>query len=170
MKYQVGQKVRVKRGLKDGYRAPDGMYFNDEMEKLSGTVVTISYADNDFYKVEGNNWNWVDDFFESVNIFDKNLITDLSVVTLDNGDKLVYIKNEDLFRDFYPHYANDLADMSDINADGSIEGRFHGKTKIVKVEQPVYSTVYENPEDVKEMTVEEISKALGYEVKIVKEK
>ena len=41
---------------------------------------------------------------------------------------------------------------------------------IMKVERPVmYHTVFERDETVKEMTLDEICKALGYEVKIIKE-
>lgn len=163
MRYKVGDKVKV-RNLKDGYKSPDGCYFNDDMERLAGTVVTISTVREDRYSIREDGFSWVDDFFESTE-FSKDLITDLSIVTLDNEDRLVYIKDKDEFNDLTYCYNNDLSDMDDIDDDGYVCGGRH----IVKVEQPIYNSIYSNNE-VREMTVEEISKALGYEVKIVKEK
>lgn len=43
-------------------------------------------------------------------------------------------------------------------------------TKIIKIEVPTYETVWEEKEEVKEMTMEEIEEKLGYKIKIVKEK
>jgi len=49
---------------------------------------------------------------------------------------------------------------------------FRDKTlgKIIKIEEPVYHTVYDSPNYVEEMTMEEVCKALGKNIKIVKEK
>lgn len=40
--------------------------------------------------------------------------------------------------------------------------------KIIKIEEPTYFEVYNNKEEVKEMTLAEVCKELGYDVKIVK--
>lgn len=166
MKYKVGQKVRV-RNLKDGYRSPDGTLFTKEMESIAGTIVTIDQVrlENYHIKEDHREWYWVDDFFEDVE-FSKDLITDLSLVTLENGDRLIYIKERDEFKDLIVDYDNGLGEIEDIESDGYV-----GKHKIVKIEQPEFRSVYSYSDNVvKEMTVEEISKTLGYEVKIVKEK
>lgn len=42
--------------------------------------------------------------------------------------------------------------------------------KIVTIEEPIYTTVYEPKEEVKEMTIAELEKELGYKIKVVKEK
>lgn len=47
--------------------------------------------------------------------------------------------------------------------------REDGFGKIIKIEEPTYTTVYESSEEVKEMTMEEVCKALGKNIKIVKE-
>ncbi len=56
----------------------------------------------------------------------------------------------------------------DIDEDLTINDEAYG-TKIIKIEQPEYDTIYDTSSEVKEMTVAEIEKALGYPVKIVKE-
>ena len=38
--------------------------------------------------------------------------------------------------------------------------------KIIKIEEPTYTTVYEPKEEIKEMTIEEIEEKLGYKIKI----
>ena len=42
-------------------------------------------------------------------------------------------------------------------------------TKIIKIEKPIYETVYDSSTEVQEMTIAEIEKALGHAVKIIKE-
>ena len=42
-------------------------------------------------------------------------------------------------------------------------------TKIVKIEEPKYSTIYDYSIEAQEMTIAEIEKALGHAVKIIKE-
>lgn len=42
-------------------------------------------------------------------------------------------------------------------------------TRIIKIEEPTYSTIYDYSTEAKEMTVAEIEKALGHAVKIIKE-
>ena len=56
----------------------------------------------------------------------------------------------------------------DVNNDLTINDEDLG-TKITKIEVPKYITKYKDAE-VKEMTINEISKALGYKVKIIEEK
>lgn len=52
----------------------------------------------------------------------------------------------------------DLENFEDVNS------------RIIKIEEPTYTTVYEPTEQVEEMTLEEVCKELGREIKIVKEK
>ena len=57
----------------------------------------------------------------------------------------------------------------DIKDDLSIKDKDYG-TKILKIEIPTYETIYDTTKEVKEMTMNEICKELGYNVKIIKEK
>ena len=92
------------------------------------------------------------------------------VVTLRNGDKLVYVKDRD-FEDLTTEYTNDLTNIWELtdNLEYDYCDEPNKDYDIIKVERPTYTTVFERDEEVKEMTIAEISKALGYEVKIVKE-
>ena len=62
----------------------------------------------------------------------------------------------------------DILEVYDIEYNLLINVGGYG-TKIIKIEVPDYKTIYDSSKEVKEMTIAEISKALGYEVKIVRE-
>ena len=96
----------------------------------------------------------------------KDDLKDGDIVTLRNGNKLIYADKD--FMDLERNNDNSLSDLYDLTDDLKYDE--HKNYDIMKVERPVYfSRVYERDETVREMTIEEISKALGYEVKIVKE-
>jgi len=60
--------------------------------------------------------------------------------------------------------------MGDLNDNMTMTDRDDKDSDIMKVERAVeYETVFNRDETVKEMTIDEISRALGYEVKIIKE-
>jgi len=90
------------------------------------------------------------------------------IVTLRNGEKMIYC--DEGFTDLSsPHY-NSLSDTYDLNDDMTMEDRDEKDSDIMIVERPIkYEKVYDRKETIREMTVEEVSKELGYEVKIVKE-
>ena len=97
--------------------------------------------------------------------FKKDDLKNGDIVTLRNGDRLVFVGSED-FIDLSDDNDNCLSDICDLEDD--LTHYSYEDSDIVKIERPVeYTTVFTRGE-VKEMTVEEISKALGYEVKVVK--
>lgn len=57
----------------------------------------------------------------------------------------------------------------DINEDLTLDCDEKYGTRIIKVEEPEYRTIYNYSEEAKEMTVAEIEKELGHAVKIIKE-
>lgn len=66
MKYKVGDKVRVRRDLKErmGYGC---QRFTDAMKKQMGKIVTISnVVDDRYYYIKEDNYNWTDEMFEPV--------------------------------------------------------------------------------------------------------
>jgi hypothetical protein len=67
MKYEVGDKVKVRSDLQHG-QAYDGCLVTKEMEQLSGKTVTISYySDNsDRYDIKESYWKWTDEMFEGL--------------------------------------------------------------------------------------------------------
>lgn len=172
-KYKVGQKVRVKTDIEVGSHSSNNTDFVEPMSKFKGKVVTIkrihSFDDKNYDIEEDNdNFSWAEDWLEPVEeVKSKDDLKDDDVVTLRNGDRLIYCDGQ--FKDLtYPHH-NSLCDTYDIEDD--LTGCNDDRNDIIKVERPqFYYEVFNREESVKEMTVEEISKALGYEVKIVKEK
>ena len=90
--------------------------------------------------------------------FKKDDLKNGDIVTLRNGDRLVFVGSED-FIDLSDDNDNCLSDICDLEDDFTHES--YEDSDIVKIERPVeYTTVFKR-EEVKEMTVEEISKALG---------
>ena len=66
MKYKVGDKVRVRKDLKErmGYGC---QRFTDAMKKQMGKIVTISnVVDDRYYYVKEDNYNWTDEMLEPV--------------------------------------------------------------------------------------------------------
>lgn len=103
-----------------------------------------------------------------MNVERKEQLENGDIVTLRNGDKLIYC--DDNFTDMYPSNDNHLCDEYDLQNDMKMKDRDCKESDIMKVERPIsFVTVFSRDEKVKEMTVEEISEALGYEVKVVKE-
>ena len=143
------------------------------MAKFKGQVVTISRihnCDDKDYDVEEDKdcYTWAEEWFEPVEeVKSMDDLEDGDVVTLRNGDRLLYCDEQ--FKDLtYPHH-NGVCCLDDLYPDlTSCNDKYDD---VIKVERPAtYYEVFNREESVREMTVEEISKALGYEVKIVKEK
>lgn len=65
---------------------------------------------------------------------------------------------------------DDIDHLEDINIekDLTLDCIYYGE-KIVEIQKPTYETIYVADEEVKEMTIAEIEKELGYPIKIIKE-
>lgn len=176
MKFKVGDKVRVKKNLDDIEKFVDG--YTSVMGEMEGKIVTIKEQTKTFlgkpgYKIEEDGrFIWDERAFESLNkIQTKDELLKLPIgtkITTDNDGNNVFIKIcEDRF-------VNDDCDSLcdfDINDNLTIDDEDCG-TRIIKVEVPIvstYVTKYDYSKEVREMTIAEISKELGYEVKIIKE-
>ena len=181
MEFKVGDRVRIKTweqmekefGVEFSFIACK-CGFNSEMRHLCGRTATISEIND--YKVKLTDWSddtgglyWTisTDMIELVNTsnFTKSDLQNGDIVTDREGAMSVYCESEkELYGEtlYLKYLTEDLKDK-----DGE------SKNDIVKVERPIkYETVFERKKDpkVREMTVEEISKELGYEVKVVKNK
>lgn len=64
-KFKVGDKVRVRHGLKHG-KSYDDLYCNEIMAATAGKVLTIKRAGKISYDVEENQWCWNDAMLEPV--------------------------------------------------------------------------------------------------------
>ena len=138
MKYKVGDRVLIRKDLKDGC-----FYGNDSWHKIemghTGEVLTISDDSNGFYQMEGSDYSWTDEMIERGADMTKSDLKEGMVVRYRDG-RIILVENSNL------HYFND--DLDDIVF--------------------VYSPIWERKEEPKEMTVAEISEKLGYEVKVVR--
>ena len=63
MNYNVGDRVRVRKDLKEGDNF--SIFVNSTMEKYAGKIVTIRDFDEDSYSLEEVDFYWRDDLFES---------------------------------------------------------------------------------------------------------
>lgn len=160
MSFKVGDKVKVKENLRVG-KFYDGVYFSIEMDKFKGKVVEIMNIYDNYYGIKGDDWNFYfsDEMLEPIK-FKKSDLRDGDKITFRNGKAGIYTGDET--------YIDGLCNCH-INNDLTNNGSRGSELDIVKVERPrKYKTVYER-EKVREMTVEEICKALGYEVKVVED-
>lgn len=140
------------------------------MKYLEGKVVTIEYIDSDdIVTIKESSYYFDKRAFEPLNTKPtKDELLEMPIgtkITTDNDEHNVFIKvAEDEFRNDDCYVLLD----GDINDDLTINDKDLG-TRIIKVEVPTYETEYDCSGEVKEMTIAEIRKALGYEVKIIKE-
>lgn len=66
MRYNVGDKVRVKKDLKVGEEY-GGMIFNDSMSKHCGETVTINEVlSRGYYRIVEYGWYWTDEMFDGL--------------------------------------------------------------------------------------------------------
>lgn len=102
--------------------------------------------------------------------FTKKDLKDGDIVTLRNGDKLIYCEDDKHFADLRSTNSNYLSYRHELNDDLTYNDSDEN-SDIVKVERPVeYDVVYtRGTKEIKKMTVAEICKELGYDVEIVKE-
>lgn len=156
MKYKIGDKVRV---IKEK---------NCHCFK-NGDIVKIKEIDNSDapYRCLRNTdklYQWLSDEdiaplsytwedFEKCPIGTKVTFESRNVLVKDDKNQF---ENEDALKNY--------DDFDDFKINGTKYG------KITKIEEPTYTTVYEPTEQVEEMTLEEVCKELGREIKIVKEK
>ena len=175
MEFKVGDRVRIKtweQMKKEFGENFDGEIncrpcFTEYMKHLCGRTASI----DEIYGTDVVLTNWSDssntrrwclstDMIELVDTskFTKSDLQEGDIVTDREGNKSIFLDDE-----LYGTTI-DLDGLTDELKDD----KDYSEYDIVKVERPIkYETVFERKE-VREMTVEEISKALGFEVKVVK--
>ena len=168
MRFYKGKKVRVKNNLRNIEDFRGGLI--PSMEEFEGKIVTITNVYDDKVRIKEDFHQYVWDLraFEELEglVINKDDIKEGDIITLRNGDRLLVDADKDL-QDLSEENDNSVASLY-VYRDDMIHCCGNKDYDIVKVERPVkYSTIFER-EEVRKMTVEEISKALGYEVKVVK--
>ena len=160
--FKVGDKVRIIDSGDTGASVEDiGVIEHIDDDDLPYKV-RIDLR-NDYWYFRRNQIEHIENIIKN-----KNDLKVGDIVTLKNGDRLLVHTDEE-FLDMLDKNYNSICDFDDINDDLTYVGD-NRDYDIIKVERPFeYETVYKTENKVREMTVDEISKALGYEVKIVKE-
>jgi len=142
MKFEVGDKVRVINTLSE-----DQENVVDEMVKLKGEILTIKRAGTD-YGTKGNDWAWDEWMLEAAPKFKEgDIITDG-----EDRRKILGVCGEIYFVSYDDEF--DRASNVLYTEDGLIEDE--------------YEVVTKDSKGVRKMTVAEISKELGREIKVVK--
>ena len=176
MKFKVGDKVRVRKDLVVGNRY-GGYLFVGDMGTLMGEIVAIDGVYDMHYNIDKDDacYCWADEMFEPNKVtFTKVDLKDGMVVEYQNGDRRMVLGDK-LIADFGFAFLNSFTD--------TLEGIKYNDMIIDKVYKSTAHTlvnyfkdynltlIWERPkeEPVKEMTVAEIEKELGYKVKIKSE-
>ncbi len=153
MKYNVNDKVRVRKDLKCG-NYYGRCYVNDVMEEFAGKVVTISsvFEKIERYEVKEDKkgWYWSEEMFEGLTSFTKSDLQEGDICTLRNGDKDKYL--DENFQNYDIDNYNE--DLTDVDSEKEYD--------IVKVERPLkIETVFEREEEPTELTISEIKAKFG---------
>ncbi len=174
-KLKPGDKVKVREDLKTD-RVYGNYNFTTDMKNFNGKVVTISEV-TDFgnYKIaeDTEGYIWTEQMFEPVPSFGKHLLRDGVIVKRKNDTYAIVIGNSMHSKKGFINlsdYDDDLKNKIDPSefdimaiytpdGSGSIRDIINGEYLELIAERP----------EVKEMTLEQICKELGYNVKIVKE-
>lgn len=165
MKYKVGDKVKIREDLNEGIKCYSSV--GRSILEYKGKTAEIIGVNDKAYDLDIDNgiYNWNDEMFENYAELNKDTLTDSCIVTLRNGEELVYIREE--FYDLSYNYENCVLDICDFEDD--LTNKKCKEWDIVSIKIPREYDVINRKEEAKEMTIEEISEALGYEIKIVKE-
>lgn len=153
MKFKVGDKVKIKDSLKEGggFR----LYVSEEMAEYKGktvTIETITSSDKGIYEIEEDNgiWCWSDDMFE-VAKYDYEDLKKSPIgtkVTFEDGEILIKLQ-KDYYNECSKHgYYRDEKDLKGLkdNCGSCLLG------KIIKIEEPQYTTVYKNKKEILDET------------------
>lgn len=169
MKYKVGDKVKLRNDLKVGKRYGivdflKGMkcWLNQEL-----TIESVDYENNSFTTEESCYYFSIEMIEECNGKYIKDYTWE-DFLECPIGTKITFEDGTILVKSDVDRFDNEenVADYEFIESFNKNDGF----GKIIKIEEPTYTTVYEPTEEVEEMTMEEVCKALGKQIKIVKEK
>lgn len=170
MNIKVGDRVRIL----DGRKNPD-IYpkWVEEMDELIGEIRTVEHVFNDSCELSDTEYFFAEEWLAPADDFTKADLKEFDIVEFRNGRQALITMNiamgvleADGFS--FRTWNDDLKDNT--GADIYDIMKVYRPTDNIPTDKSKWKdlpVVYERTE-VKEMTVEEISKALGYEVKVVK--
>lgn len=152
MKFKIGDKVRIRKDLKEGDRFE--IYVTDEMEELAGEIVTITQVNKSLVGVkyaidkDDGSYSWTEDMFESSVKPSKEELFKMPLGTIIKTDRdynnvFVKVGENDFCNDNIDHIEDNY-----VNDDLSLE--CFGN-KIIEIQEPRYTTIYKADEEVKEI-------------------
>ena len=138
------------------------------MEKFKGKTVTIYSVNSEAYRIEEDNmsWDWTEDMFEGLAIVTKEELFKMPIgtkITTDLEENNIFVKVGE--NDFCNNDCDHI-EYDNIKEDLSLD---YYEGKIIEIQEPNYTTIYKEDKQVKEMTIAEIEKELGYPIKVVQE-
>lgn len=170
MSIKVGDRVRILDGRKNPDIYPKWM---EEMDELIGEIRTVEHVFSDDYVLYDTEYFFAEEWLAPADDFTKADLKEFDIVEFRNGRQALITMNiaigvleADGFS--FRTWNDDLKDNT--GADVYDIMKVYRPTDNIPTDKSKWKdlpVVYERTE-VKEMTVEEISKALGYEVKVVK--
>lgn len=152
------------------------------MERLENSICTLSKRRaNDRYEVEENRWVWHRDLFEVIEtptekqedkmtqVTSWDEVPDLALVMFKDGDDGIFIKEQNKIVYVARNQLYKLTNS--LNTADRYTFPSFGISKIYKKNQHPNELIYDASQPrAREMTIAEISKKLGYDVKVVKER
>lgn len=155
MKFEVGDKVRIRRNLKDGEEY-NGVPFNEKMKKYKGETAEIIREISGGYEldIDDGKWCWSDDMFYPKESFLKANLKNGDIITTRNGRKGIIENKRLIFVDGTP-----WMDMS--NYTGGLKPVFLNDEgfDIIEVKRPVKcKIVFERVEDGEKGILDEAEK------------
>ena len=171
MKFKVGDRVRIRKDLKKGDSFE--IYVTDEMEELAGEIVTITQVNKSLISVryvidkDDGIFSWSEDMFEDLAKPTKEELFKMPIgtkITTDLEENNIFVKVGE--NDFCNNDCDHI-EYDNIKEDLSLDYYYEGK--IIEIQEPNYTIIYKEDKQVKEMTIAEIEKELGYPIKVVKE-
>jgi hypothetical protein len=138
MKYKVGDKVRVRSDLEENKKYGSD-WFVENMIENKGKILTITNVFCDYYKVKENTFIWTDEMFADYTYEDLKNSPIGTKITFEKGEILVKNGN-DSFESV--HIYRNIESFIDMKDNHNYLG------KIIKIEEPTYTTVYEQKEEI----------------------
>lgn len=169
MNIKVGDRVRILDGRENPNIYP---VWVGEMDKLIGTVRTVEHVFRDRCELSDTEYLFAEEWLAPADDFTKDDLKEFDIVEFRNGDK-AWVTEDIALRMLTVgglHIESWLDDLIDEIAHEYDIMKVYRPTDSLPLDKSKWKDlplIYERTE-VKEMTVEEISKALGYEVKVVK--
>ena len=171
MKFKVGDIVKGMPG--NDYAVTDENMYKGEVVEVFDSGMVIKVLDHKSKEFVGEKYT-VENNEKNFELIPRKKPTKEELLKMPIGAKITTNKDYDnifvkIFDEMFENCHGDTIADCDIEKDLSINDPDYG-TKILKIEVPTYETVYDSSKEVKEMTMDEVCKALGYNIKIIKEK